>query len=312
MHLSPESIREIVERALREDVGRGDLTTLALISAEQHAEAALIMRELGVVAGLPLLAAVFAAVDPALSVELAVADGVAVPTGTVIARVRGPARGILTGERVALNIVQRLSGIATLTARYVAAVGDLPARVLDTRKTTPGLRELEKYAVRIGGGVNHRFGLYDAILIKDNHLALLAATGIGIGAAVRRAQAAAGPLVCVEVEADTVEQARDAAEAGARMILLDNMAPDQLRAAVAAVGGRARLEASGGITLASIRSERRGDAGDGDRHRGDGRRFHLGRRAHALGPRARHKLGYWGGSSRHLMVVQLNARDAPH
>ena len=254
MNLSPESIREIVARALREDVGCGDLTTLALISAEQEAEAALVMREPGVVAGLPLLAAVFAAVDPALSVDLAVADGAAMPAGATIASVRGPARGILTGERVALNIVQRLSGIATLTARYVAAVGDLPARVLDTRKTTPGLRELEKYAVRVGGGVNHRFGLHDAILIKDNHLALLAATGIGIGAAVQRAQAAAGPMVCVEVEADTVEQARDAAEAGARMILLDNMAPDQLRAAVAAVGGRARLEASGGITLANIRA----------------------------------------------------------
>lgn len=222
MNLSPESIRKVVERALHEDVGRGDLTTLALIPAEQHAEAALVMREPGVVAGLPLLAAVFAAVDPALRVDLAVADGAAVPAGATIARVSGPARGILTGERVALNLVQRLSGIATLTARYVAAVGDLPARVLDTRKTTPGLRELEKYAVWIGGGTNHRFGLHDAILIKDNHLALLAAAGIGIGEAVRRAQAAAGPMVCVEVEADTIEQAADAAEAGARMILLDN------------------------------------------------------------------------------------------
>jgi nicotinate-nucleotide pyrophosphorylase (carboxylating) len=254
MNLSPESIRQVVERALREDVGRGDLTTLALIPAEQLAQAALVMREPGVVAGLPLLAAVCAAVEPALCVDLAVADGATVPAGTTIARVSGPARGILTSERVALNLVQRLSGIATLTARYVAAVGDLPVRVLDTRKTTPGLRELEKYAVRIGGGVNHRFGLHDAILIKDNHLALLAATGIGIGEAVRRAQAAAGPMVCVEVEADSIEQARDAAEAGARMILLDNMAPEQLRAAVTAVGGRARLEASGGITLESIRA----------------------------------------------------------
>jgi nicotinate-nucleotide pyrophosphorylase (carboxylating) len=254
MHLSPETIREIVERALREDVGRGDLTTLTLILADQHAEAALVMREPGVVAGLPLITAVFAAVEPALRVDLVVADGAAVPAGAVIARMSGPARGILTGERVALNLVQRLSGIATLTARYVAAVGDLPARVLDTRKTTPGLRDLEKYAVRVGGGINHRFGLHDAILIKDNHLALLAASGIGIGEAVRRAQAAAGPMVCVEVEADTIEQARDAAEAGARMILLDNMAPDQLRAAVAAVGGRARLEASGGITLTNIRA----------------------------------------------------------
>lgn len=254
MDLSAESIREVVERALREDVGRGDLTTLALIPVETHAEARVVVREAGVVAGLPVLAAVFAAVDPTLVVAPRVVDGAAVSAGAVIAHVSGPARGVLTGERVALNLAQRLSGIATLTARYVAAVGELPARVLDTRKTTPGLRALEKYAVRVGGGLNHRFGLHDAILIKDNHLALLAAQGLGIGEAMRRAQAAAGPLVRVEVEADTVEQAREAAEAGADLILLDNMAPEELRAAVAAVAGRARLEASGGITLETIRA----------------------------------------------------------
>jgi nicotinate-nucleotide pyrophosphorylase (carboxylating) len=254
MDLSPEIIREVVERALREDVGRGDLTTLALIPATAQAEARVVMREAGVVAGLPLLAAVFAIVEPALIVTPRAADGAPVESGTVIASVAGSARGILTGERVALNIVQRLSGIATLTARYVAAVGDLPARVLDTRKTTPGLRVLEKYAVRAGGGVNHRFGLHDAILIKDNHLALLAAEGAGIAEAIRRAQAAAGPMVRIEVEADTVEQAREAALAGADLILLDNMAPEELRAAVVAVGGRAKLEASGGITLNTIRA----------------------------------------------------------
>ncbi|HEX9374226.1 MAG TPA: carboxylating nicotinate-nucleotide diphosphorylase [Roseiflexaceae bacterium] len=252
MDLSPEAIREVVERALSEDVGRGDLTTLALIPAEARAEARMVMREAGVVAGLPVLAAVFAAVDPALVVTARVADGTVAGAGAVIAEVAGPARGILTGERVALNLVQRLSGIATLTARYVAAVGDLPARVLDTRKTTPGLRALEKYAVRVGGGTNHRFGLHDAILIKDNHLALLAAQGVGVGDAVRRAQAAAGPMVRIEVEADTVAQARAAADAGANLILLDNMAPDELRAAVATIGGRAKLEASGGITLETI------------------------------------------------------------
>jgi nicotinate-nucleotide pyrophosphorylase (carboxylating) len=253
MDLSIETIREVVERALREDVGRGDLTTLALIPAEALAEARIVMREAGVVAGLPVLAAVFASVDPALVVTPRVADGACVDSGATIACVTGPARGILTGERVALNLVQRLSGIATLTARYVAAVDELPARVLDTRKTTPGLRTLEKYAVRVGGGLNHRFGLHDAILIKDNHLALLAAYGIGIREAVGRAQAA-GPMVRIEVEADTVEQAREAADAGADLILLDNMAPDELRAAVAAVGGRAKLEASGGITLTTIRA----------------------------------------------------------
>jgi nicotinate-nucleotide pyrophosphorylase (carboxylating) len=254
MDLSPESIREVVESALREDIGRGDLTTLAVIPAGAQATARIVMREAGVVAGLSVLAAVFTAVDPALTVTPLVAEGAAVAAGTAAAEIRGSARGILTGERVALNLIQRLSGIATLTARYVAAVGDLPARVLDTRKTTPGLRVLEKYAVRVGGGVNHRFGLYDAVMLKDNHLALLAGHGIAIGEAVRRAQAAVGPLVRVEVEADTVEQARQAAEAGADLILLDNMPPAMLREAVAAVGGRARLEASGGITLETLRA----------------------------------------------------------
>jgi nicotinate-nucleotide pyrophosphorylase (carboxylating) len=254
MDLPREIIRDIVQRALAEDVGRGDLTTLALIPRDAQAEARLVMREAGVVAGLAALAAAFEAVDPALVVTPRLADGDRAIAGAILATVRGSARGILTGERVALNLLQRMCGIATLTARYVAAVGELPARVLDTRKTTPGLRALEKYAVRAGGGVNHRFGLYDAILIKDNHLALLEAHGVDIGEAVRRAKAAAGPMARVEVEADTVEQARRAAEAGADLILLDNMAPDTLRAAVAVVGGRAQLEASGGITLETIRA----------------------------------------------------------
>jgi nicotinate-nucleotide pyrophosphorylase (carboxylating) len=199
-----------------------------------------------------LLAAVFAELDPTLKVELCAVDGDSVPAGTVVARLHGSARAILAGERVALNLLQRLCGIATLTARYVAAVGDLPARVLDTRKTTPGLRALEKYAVRAGGGTNHRFGLYDGIMLKDNHLALLEAQGIPLAEALRRARATVGPMVRVEVEVESVEDAVRAAEAGADLILLDNMAPEELRAAVAAVGGRAQLEASGGITLESI------------------------------------------------------------
>jgi nicotinate-nucleotide pyrophosphorylase (carboxylating) len=166
----------------------------------------------------------------------------------------GPARGLLTGERVALNLIQRMSGIATTTARYVAAVAGLPVRILDTRKTTPGLRLLEKYAVRMGGGVNHRFGLYDAVMLKDNHLALLAAQGIDLAAAVQQARAAVGPLVKIEVEVETPEQADMAAAAGADVILLDNMAPEMLRSAVEQVRGRALLEASGGITLATIRA----------------------------------------------------------
>jgi nicotinate-nucleotide pyrophosphorylase (carboxylating) len=254
MDLAREVIDEVVARALAEDVGQGDLTTLAVIPAEARGEARVVLREDGVVAGMPLLAAVFAALDQALCVEACVADGDTLGGGAVLAYLRGSARAILTGERVALNLLQRLSGIATMTARYVAAVGDLPVRVLDTRKTTPGLRGLEKYAVRVGGGTNHRFGLYDAILLKDNHLALLAAQGIELGDAIRRARAAVGPMVRVEVEVETVEQARQAAEAGAEMILLDNMAPATMRAAVAVVGGRAKVEASGGITLETIRA----------------------------------------------------------
>jgi nicotinate-nucleotide pyrophosphorylase (carboxylating) len=254
MELSLEVIREVVTRALAEDVGQGDLTTLAVIPADARAEALVVMREPGVVAGLPVLEAVFTAVAPTIMVKRCVAEGDPVAAGAILARVAGSARAILTGERVALNLLQRLCGIATLTARYVAAVRGLPARILDTRKTTPGLRALEKYAVRAGGGANHRFGLYDAIMLKDNHLALLAANGVDLGAALARARAAAGPMVRIEVEAETVEQARAAAEAGAELILLDNMRPALLREAVAAVAGRARLEASGGITLETVRA----------------------------------------------------------
>lgn len=254
MDLAPDIIRETVERALREDIGQGDLTTLATIPAEAHAEAHFVFREPGVVCGLPVVRAVFAAVDPALALTAHVAEGAHVLRGARVATVAGPARGILTGERVALNLLQRMSGIATLTARYVEAVRGTKARILDTRKTTPGLRALEKYAVRAGGGTNHRYGLYDGVMLKDNHLAMLAAQGIGLADAVRRARAAVGPMVRVEVEVESVAQAVVAAEAGAAMILLDNMPPDQLRAAVAAVAGRSLLEASGGITLDTIRA----------------------------------------------------------
>lgn len=254
MDLSPDIIRDIVERALREDLGQGDLTTLAAIPAEARSEAHFVFREPGVVCGLPVIRAVFAAVDPALTLAAHLAEGARVQRGAKVATVSGPARGILSGERVALNLLQRMSGIATLTARYVEAVRGTKARILDTRKTTPGLRALEKYAVRTGGGTNHRHGLYDGVMLKDNHLAMLAAQGVDLAGAVRRAQAAVGPMVRVEVEVESVEQAAIAAEAGATMLLLDNMPPDQLRAAVDVVAGRALLEASGGITLDSIRA----------------------------------------------------------
>ncbi len=254
LDLAPDVIRDVVARALAEDVGAGDLTTLAAVPAEARAEAAFVFREAGVVCGLPVLRAVFAAVDPGLRVSELLAEGARVERGAVAATVAGPARGLLTGERVALNLFQRLSGVATLAARYVEAVAGTRARVLDTRKTTPGLRALEKYAVRVGGATNHRYGLYDGVMLKDNHLAILAAQGYSLGEAVQRVRAAVGPMVRVEVEVERLEQAVAAAEAGADMILLDNMPPAQLRAAVAAVAGRALTEASGGITLQTIRA----------------------------------------------------------
>jgi nicotinate-nucleotide pyrophosphorylase (carboxylating) len=254
IELAPDVIREVVERALREDVGAGDLTTLAAVPAAARATARFVYREPGVLCGLPVLRAVFAAVEPGLTLEEHAAEGAHISQGAAVATLSGPARGILTGERVALNLLQRMSGVATLAARYVAAVAGTGARILDTRKTTPGLRALEKYAVRVGGATNHRFGLYDGVMLKDNHLAVLAAQGLGLADAVRRVREAVGPMVRVEVEVETVEQAAVAAGAGADMILLDNMAPAQLRAAVTAIAGRARSEASGGITLETVRA----------------------------------------------------------
>lgn len=254
MDLSFECIKSVVDAALREDIGTGDLTTLAVIPADATTEARFAMREAGVICGLPVLRAVFAATDPAIRVTLPASEGSHVDAGAVVAMVRGPARGILSGERVALNLVQRMSGVATSAARYVEAVRGTRARILDTRKTTPGLRALEKYAVRIGGATNHRFALYDGVMLKDNHLALLAANGVGLADAIRRAKAAVGPMVRVEVEVENVADAVVAAEAGATMILLDNMQPALLAEAVKAVAGRAELEASGGITIANVRA----------------------------------------------------------
>lgn len=254
MHLSLNALQPLVSRALAEDVGTGDVTTLALIPAPATATAHIITREACVVAGLPLFDAVYRELDPAVRVTHATHDGARLEPGATLATVQGSARALLSGERVALNFVQRMCGIATRTAQYVAAMGDLPTRLLDTRKTTPGLRLLEKYAVRMGGGVNHRTGLYDAILVKDNHRALLHAHGVSLPALIRQAKAYGGPLLAVEVEVETVADAVTAADAGADVILLDNMPPPLLREAVAAVGGRVPLEASGNITLETIRA----------------------------------------------------------
>jgi nicotinate-nucleotide pyrophosphorylase (carboxylating) len=245
---------EIIRRALSEDIGTGDVTTLATVPADAMAAAVMVAREPLVVCGLPLAEAVFKEVSAKIEMERQAEDGARANRGQTLLRLRGPAGSILTAERVALNFVQRLSGIATLTARFVEAVAGTHARILDTRKTTPGLRQLEKYAVTCGGGTNHRAGLFDRVLIKDNHLAALRQEPPNaIEAAVRRAREKY-PKLEVEVEADTLEQVEQALLAQADVILLDNMSNEDLRAAVWLVNGRAKTEASGGVSLASVRA----------------------------------------------------------
>ncbi len=254
MELPLHIIEAVVAQALAEDIGHGDLTTQTAIPAAVRSTAHIVTREAGVVAGLPVVIAVFHQLDPRLKVLLHVDDGATVAAGTKLATVIGSARSILSGERVALNLLQRLSGIATMTAQYVAAVANTKAKILDTRKTTPGLRALEKYAVRVGGGYNHRFGLYDGVMLKDNHLAILAAQGIDLVSAIKQVRQHLGPMVQIEVEVESVDAAIAAAEAGADLILLDNMPLDQLRLAVQAIAGRAKTEASGGVTLQTVRA----------------------------------------------------------
>lgn len=252
--LTEEEIREAARRALAEDVGSGDVTTLAVVPARALGQADLVAREPLVVAGLPLAEAAFSELAREVRLERRAADGRRVAAGEVLLRVAGPARCLLTAERVALNFVGRLCGIATLTAQFVAAVAGTPARILDTRKTTPGWRRLEKYAVACGGGHNHRLGLFDMALIKDNHLAALAGElPDPIAVAVQRARARC-PGLAVEVEAQTLAQVRQALAAGADVIMLDNMGLDQLREAVATVAGRAKTEASGNVNLANVRA----------------------------------------------------------
>jgi nicotinate-nucleotide pyrophosphorylase (carboxylating) len=251
--LSAEEIREAVQRALAEDVGSGDVTTLATVPEAACAHAFMVAREPLVVAGMALAEAVFHEQSSAVQTSRLVSDGQHVDRGSRLLTVSGPAQALLTAERVALNFLQRLSGIATLTAQFVEAVRGTRAQILDTRKTTPGLRRLEKYAVRCGGGQNHRAGLFDMVLIKDNHLAALGqARPDPITAAVQRARARY-PQLKVEVEADTLAQVEQALAARADVILLDNMTLDELRAAVRLVAGRARTEASGGVSLATVR-----------------------------------------------------------
>lgn len=244
--LDPADYRGLVHRALQEDVGPGDITTEATVPPDLRARGAFLAKDDCTVAGLDVAFEVFKQIDPSVTIERVHGDGDWCRAGDVMARVEGPARVLLTGERTALNFLQRLSGIATLTRRYVDAAGGR-ITVLDTRKTTPTLRALEKYAVRAGGGVNHRTGLYDAVLIKDNHIALAG----GVATAVARARER-NPGRRVEVEAQSLDHVRDALEARAETVLVDNLSIDDIRAAVRLAAGKARVEISGGVTLARL------------------------------------------------------------
>jgi nicotinate-nucleotide pyrophosphorylase (carboxylating) len=249
-HLVADTIRA----ALLEDLGlAGDITTNAIVAADSASEARFVLREEGCVAGLPLAAAAFRALDPEIAFQPQAREGAFVPAGSVIARVRGKTRAVLTGERVALNLVQHLSAIATATRHFVEAVAGTHARIVCTRKTTPGLRAFEKYAVRAGGGHNHRFGLFDGVLIKDNHIA---AAG-SVSAAIERARASAGHLVKIEVEVDTLAQLEEALQHHVDAVLLDNMSVPELKNAVArAKTARPGIlcEASGGVRLVTVRA----------------------------------------------------------
>jgi nicotinate-nucleotide pyrophosphorylase (carboxylating) len=254
VELTSSEIRTAVKAALAEDIGGGDVTTLATVPKAQTLRAVMRAREPLVVAGLDFAKAAFSRLSWSAKVEFLVHDGTHVRAGENLIRVSGPARAILSAERVALNFVQRLSGIATLTAAFVAAIKGTRAQILDTRKTTPGWRRFEKYAVACGGGKNHRIGLFDMILIKDNHLAALRnEKPNAVGAAVQSARKKF-PKLKIEVEADALEQVAQAAEAGADIILLDNMDATQLRQAVKIAKGHAKTEASGGVNLKNIRA----------------------------------------------------------
>jgi nicotinate-nucleotide pyrophosphorylase (carboxylating) len=254
MKLSAAEIRVAVKNALAEDVGSGDATTLATVPKNLPAVALMRAREPLAIAGIAFAETAFKILSPKIKIQKWSRDGARAKAGETLLKISGPAHAILSAERVALNFIQRLSGVASATAQFVEAVRGTPARILDTRKTTPGWRHFEKYAVACGGGKNHRIGLYDMILIKDNHLAALRhEKPNAIAAAVARARQKF-PKLTVEVEADTLEQVAQAADAGADIILLDNMDLKSLRAAVKIVNGRAQTEASGGVNLKTVRS----------------------------------------------------------
>jgi nicotinate-nucleotide pyrophosphorylase (carboxylating) len=252
--ISWKQVEQIVDAALAEDLGSGDITTEILISPELRGRASIVVKGEGVLAGLEVAAEVFHRVDASLKFNPLIPDGTEVHPGDIVATIEGSVAGILKVERTALNFLQHLSGIATETARYVRAVKGLKARITDTRKTIPGLRLLEKYAVHLGGGLNHRHNLGSGILIKDNHLAALKRQGIGLREAVERAHKKAPHTLKVEVEVESWEQACEALEAGAEVILVDNMSLDEIRRVVEICQGQAIIEASGGITLENVRA----------------------------------------------------------
>jgi len=253
LNLSEEQVDNIIDPALAEDISHGDVTSEALIPPELQGKASLLVKAEGIVAGGEVAKRVFLKVDPSLKARVLIKDGTNVKPGDIVATVSGSVTSILKAERVALNFLQRLSGIASQTAQYVAKTHGFVVSITDTRKTTPGLRLLEKYAVRMGGGQNHRFHLGDGILIKDNHIAALRARGMSLKDIVARAKQNA-PGLKVEVEVNTAQEALDAVEGGTDIIMLDNMSPDEMRRVVSLVPSHVKIEASGGITLANIRA----------------------------------------------------------
>lgn len=253
MEIGWKRIEELVDRTLAEDLGWGDVTTEAIIPAELTGKASMVAKARGMLAGIEVARLVFCRVDPSVQFDIIIPEGSAIQPGDLIAKLEAKVASILKGERTALNFLQRLSGIATETSRYVEAINDLDSRIVDTRKTTPGMRVLEKYAVRVGGGHNHRLHLGDGVLIKDNHLAALRSQGLAMKDIISRARERAPFNLKVEVEVRTAQEAVEAVEAGADIVMLDNMGLEEMRQAVQLVKGRALLEASGGITLDNVR-----------------------------------------------------------
>ena len=253
MEIGWKRIEELVDRTLAEDLGWGDVTTEAIIPAELTGKASMVAKARGMLAGIEVARLVFCRVDPTVQFDIIIPEGSGIQPGDLIAKLEGKVASILKGERTALNFLQRLSGIATETSRYVEAIKGLDSRIVDTRKTTPGMRALEKYAVRVGGGHNHRLHLGDGVLIKDNHLAALRSQGLAMKDIISRARERAPFNLKVEVEVRTAQEAVEAVEAGADIVMLDNMGLEEMRQAARLVKGRALLEASGGITLDNVR-----------------------------------------------------------